>query len=122
MELPVEVLVEWNKKTANWNLVGPKVGIKRIVTWVTDKHFKIERSDKTGDTGALQLIGFIEFYNQFYKLDNPNSAKQWKKEGFYNTKLLVPTPEISAQVQKLLFSLGWAWGSDRRTEVEHDDR
>lgn len=130
MQLTTEVLNAWaaagdNVYYCRWKS-HPKVFNQHQYITITIK----ERPEQYGFMSSVKGVdsmhcfrfqGFVEFYNQFYKLDSPNSTRQWKKEDFYSTKILVPTPEISAQVQKLLFSLGWAWGSDRRANPEYTD-
>lgn len=48
-------------------------------------------------------------YTDYTPVSQQKTVKQWKKEDFYNTKIVVDTPEKSRRFQELLFSLGLKW-------------
>jgi hypothetical protein len=49
-----------------------------------------------------------------------STMKQWKKEDFFNTKIIVDTPEKSRRFQELMLSLGIMWGGIRK-EIQHTE-
>lgn len=48
-------------------------------------------------------------YTDYTPVSQQKTVKQWKKEDFYNTKIVVDTPEKSRRFQELLLSLGLKW-------------
>ena len=59
--------------------------------------FEIENHIKSG------------FYTDYTPVSQQKTVKQWKKEDFYNTKIVVDTPEKNRRFQELMFSLGFVW-------------
>lgn len=48
-------------------------------------------------------------YTDYTPVSQQKTMKQWKKEDFLNTKIIVDTPEKSRRFQELMFSLGIQW-------------
>lgn len=89
------------------------VGNLKKVIWTNNTWFTME-DVITGRKSDLLIEDFRQNieknkYTDYTPVSQQKTVKQWKKEDFYNTKIVVDTPEKSRRFQELLFSLGLKW-------------
>lgn len=88
---------EWRKPQS---IHGANLDIIDIVKSInSDNSFTVKYCEHL----KFRSAGFVQFYNDYYKLTQPKLTK----EQFLNCKLIVPTEEISKAVQVKLQSLGF---------------
>lgn len=118
-DIPVEVLIAWGKKDHTHYYNKWAEGSNNIFSTNTKYRYIKEigitdqvKSFTVEGTGCapsiLKLEGFIEFYNQFYKLDTQPVAKLFNP----SSKSVYLKDEVhSIKIQQALIDLGCKWTS-----------
>lgn len=99
---------EWKPKVGDWVYIGKETGYWNSIVQLTkvgddDHNYAISKDGKETPFAKIYMI------RAALPHEIPTTMKQWKKEDFYNTKIIVDTPEKSRRFQELMFSLGIKW-------------